>query len=109
MKYVTHNDESIDVNGSCLQGYITAKYQDLVDAFGKPTSSDGYKVDAEWEIKFEDGTIATIYNWKNGRNYNGNDGLDVEYITEWNIGGFEERAAELVHDVLKFDKNLEVF
>lgn len=102
MNYLTHNDESIDVdvNGTCLQGYITAKYQDLVAAFGKPTPSDGYKSDAEWEIKFENGTVATVYNWKNGRNYKGNDGLDVEYITQWNIGGFDDTVVGLVERVL---------
>ena len=85
--FETHNDISINANGTCLQGYITAHYYQLVDIFGEPTESDGYKVDAEWYIEFEDGTVGTIYNWKNGPNYCGADGTPVEYITEWNVGG----------------------
>ena len=85
--FETHNDISINSNGTCLQGYINAHYYDLLETFGEPTESDGYKVDAEWRIEFEDGTVATIYNWKNGPNYCGADGTPVEYITEWNVGG----------------------
>jgi len=103
MKYVTHNDTHIETNHSCFQDAIMASYRDLVTAFGKPRPGDGEKTDVEWEIKFEDGTIATIYNWKNRND------LISKDIIKWNIGGFKERAAELVHDVLKFDKNLEVF
>ena len=103
MNYITHNNTEIDINESHLQGYITAKYRDLVALFGAPTTGDGHKVDAEWNIQFEDETIATIYNWKNGRNYNrdSGDGLDVEYITDWNIGGFNERAVELIKQALE--------
>ncbi|HAT65157.1 MAG TPA: hypothetical protein DCS66_11235, partial [Flavobacteriaceae bacterium] len=54
--FETHNDISINSNGTCLQGYINAHYYDLLETFGEPTESDGYKVDAEWYIEFEDGT-----------------------------------------------------
>ena len=85
--FETHNETEVRVAGTCLQGYINATYQELIDVFGKPTKSDGYKVDAEWLIEFEDGTVATVYNWKNGPNYCGAEGTPVEYITEWNVGG----------------------
>ena len=85
--FKTHNDTEIQVGGTCLQGYINGHYHDLLETFGEPTESDGYKVDAEWVLEFADGTVATIYNWKNGINYWGADGTPVECITEWNIGG----------------------
>lgn len=88
------------VSGTHLQGYIYEDYDRLVEAFGEPSEGDGYKVDAEWIIEFDDGTVATIYNWKNGRNYCGGDGLDVEAITDWHIGGRSKRAVELVQAVL---------
>jgi len=87
LMFETHNETEVRVAGTCLQGYINATYQELIDVFGKPTKSDGYKVDAEWLIEFEDGTVATVYNWKNGLNYCGADGTPVEYITRWNVGG----------------------
>ena len=78
-----------DVNGTSLKGYLNAQYGILVTVFGEPhhTNLDG-KVQVEWELEFEDGTIATIYDWKEYQ--------PVEYVTEWHIGGHEKRAVELV-------------
>ena len=83
--FETHNDIAINSSGTCLQGYINTHYYDLIETFGEPTESDGYKVDAEWIIEFEDGTVGTVYNWKNGLNYCGVDGTPVEYNTEWHV------------------------
>ena len=79
-------------NGSSLKGHLPhTTYDDLVCTFGQPTCDvgDGYKTDCEWLVEFEDGTIATIYNWKNGYNYCGVDGKAVEDITHWNVGGHD--------------------
>jgi hypothetical protein len=82
------NDPSTPISGTCFQGYICATYSQLLDKFGSPGNSfDSYKTDAEWVIEFDDGTVATIYNWKDGKNYCGDSGLEVEDITEWHIGG----------------------
>lgn len=90
MAFITHNDQPqiyMNAGGTSLQGYIEAKYADLVALFGKPTDGDAEKVDAEWYVQFEDGTFATIYNWKTGKNYKGAGGLPVEKIKDWHIGG----------------------
>jgi hypothetical protein len=96
MNFTTHNTAEIDINGSCLQGEITAGYAELVSLFGKPHDGDGYKVDAEWDIRFEDGTVATIYNWKNGKNYCDKDGTPTEQITDWHVGGDHKRCVDKV-------------
>lgn len=96
MNFTTHNTSEIDINGTCLQGEITAGYDELVGLFGKPHDGDGYNVDAEWDIRFEDGTVATIYNWKNGKNYYGEDGTPTEQITDWRIGGEHKRCVDKV-------------
>lgn len=96
MNFLTHNSDEINVNGSHLQGYVDAKYSELVSLFGKPHDSDGYKVDAEWNVQFADGTVATIYNYKNGRNYCGSSGSPKEAITNWHIGGFTKQAVDNV-------------
>jgi len=100
MKFTTHNEAVIETSGTHLQGYIQANYADLVSTFGAPTNSDGYKVDAEWQVCFEDGTRATIYNWKNGKNYCGENGLELHEIQDWNVGGFDKFAVERVLRVL---------
>jgi hypothetical protein len=96
MNFTTHNTAEIDINGSCLQGEITAGFAELVLLFGKPHDGDGHKVDAEWDVRFEDGTVATIYNWKNGKNYCGKNGTPTEQITDWHIGGDHKRCVDKV-------------
>ncbi len=91
--------------GTSLQGHINATYDQLVAVFGQPDvftleNSDG-KIDVEWAIAFDNGTVATIYNWKNGKNYCGADGLNVADITRWNVGGNRYNAATLVDAALK--------
>jgi len=96
-----------NANMTSLQGYIRTSYADLVACFGPsdPNSIDDYKSDAGWTITFADGVVATIYNWKDGHNYCGDEGLDVEDITEWHIGGHlgtdaEGRVKEVMGDYL---------
>ena len=79
-----------------VQSELAFVKQYLVKAFGEPFTAIMDKVDAEWTIKFEDGTLATIYNWKNGKNYLGEKGLELSDIGIWNIGGFEKKAVEAV-------------
>ena len=96
MELHVHNKHSSKANGTSLTGYLDVSYQTLVELFGEPTiETDGYKVDAEWHVEFrEENTdwtapedaFATIYNYKNGKNYCGADGLNVEDINSWHVG-----------------------
>jgi hypothetical protein len=109
MSFTTHNTAPIECEGGTwLQGVLTAKYQELVDLFGKPGESDGYKVDAEWRIRFEDGVIATVYNWKDGKNYCGKDGTPTEQIESWHIGGTSTKAVDRVQIALDLHRETKV-
>lgn len=101
MKYITHNDTDIRSDGTHYQGSVDASYGLLCIMFGQPFSGDAYKVDAEWVIEFEDGTIATIYNYKNGINYLGVAGTPTTQISSWHIGGYGVRAAELIQQLVE--------
>ena len=91
-----------EIGGSWLQGYTLSTFQNIIDKLGKPhCNGDAYKSDAQWNLKFEDGTVATLYNWKDGKNYCGADGLNVEDIIEWHIGGFSHDAVDKVEEALK--------
>ena len=79
--------------GTCLQGYIDANYADLCEKLGAHSNGDEYKVDAEWVLRFSDGTIATVYNYKDGKNYCGEDGLDVTLD-----GSFDQLTIDLEVD-----------
>jgi len=100
MEFVTHNEKRIDPNGTFLQGYLSITYDDLVELFGEPETGDGYKVDAEWILQFTDREIATIYNYKNGPNYNFGQG-DVTKITDWHIGGSCKLMVKRVGQITK--------
>jgi hypothetical protein len=84
------NARFTSASGTCLQGYIETTYDELVSVFGEPTTLEGDKVTAEWTIKFSDGTVATIYDWKQLE-------TPMEYYP-WHIGGYTQRAVELVND-----------
>lgn len=106
LKFITHNDDDlIEIGGTCYQGTISANYIDLEDVFGDPLEGDNYKTDAEWVVKFTYGdqeVVATIYNWKNGKSYCGDeDGLDVTDICEWNVGGYNADAFLFVKTALE--------
>lgn len=98
--FLTHNEKKINVSGTSLIGYVNTTYSKLFEKFNEPTNGDGYKIDAEWEIEFPDGEIATIYNWKNGKNYMGSEGYEVDEITYWHIGGFNNSVVERIIKIL---------
>ena len=93
-----------EFGAGCLQGYLAISYARLVEIFGEPNiGNDGpkSKTDAEWKIKFPDCTVASIYNYKNGKNYEGDNGLAVEDITEWHVGGKTKKSLTLIKQVLQ--------
>jgi hypothetical protein len=94
MKKLTKK-EAKAIFGTSLQGYIDISYSSLVNKFGAPTfpDGDGYKVDAEWVLTHL-GTVITIYNYKDGKNYLGGRGKKKEKIRNWHIGGRGERAVD---------------
>jgi hypothetical protein len=87
--------------GSCRQGRIEADYSELVSVFGQPDRGDGYKTDAEWRMRFPDGTLATIYNYCDGVASRGRRGKPVEQIGRWHVGGSSELAVEWIENTLE--------
>ena len=94
IKTTVHKKGSSKANGTSVSGYINTSYYELVEMFGESLgpSSDN-KVDAEWHVTLHpdadtdgDGAFVTIYNYKSGKKYCGESGLDVQNITEWHVG-----------------------
>ncbi len=101
MNYKTHNEKEINVNYTSLVGEIDISYRQLVKLFGRPSDNfDHYKSDAEWSIEFEDGKVATIYNYKDGKNYNGKQGIAKSRIRDWHIGGHDKDAYDRVVQIV---------
>jgi hypothetical protein len=92
--------------GGCLQGvFVGVTYAELCETFGQPNSiGDNYKIDVEWlftasaviDGKYHRDVNVSIYNWKNGPNYNREEGFKVEYIEEWHVGGRNSANKDIV-------------
>lgn len=100
MKFTTVTDPNT-FYPSHLVGYVTSTRRALEERFGKPFTysqydSDG-KVTTEWILEFEDGVVATIYDWK--RYSYGSPALDEDY--KWHIGGLEDKATPYVLEALE--------
>lgn len=91
-------------NGTHLQGYVNATYEQLVATFGPPNQDgDDYKVAFEWVLETDDGQLITIYPWKNTLLYG--DGLPSPETmkrinTNWHIGGKSPNVVAAIHAAL---------
>jgi hypothetical protein len=91
-----HLENCSEINFSCLQGYVNTTYDNLVKTFGEPTLRDGDKTTVEWQLKFYNGDVVTIYD------YNQWDTPTGYY--DWHIGGFNKNAQYLVEKALFFKR-----
>jgi hypothetical protein len=101
MKFVI--DDNI-VGGTCLQGYLNMPFSRLVAVLGEPGEGDGYKVAFEWQLRFDDGTVATIYDYKVSSLYDDESAPTPETMrtnefSDWHVGGNSKRALELVTEL----------
>ena len=102
-----YTDMAKVISGTHGIGSILARYDDIVAVYGKPfTRLPENKMDVQWIVETEHG-IATIYNYKDGKAYLGEKGLDIRAIKRWHIGGsghgravFKEIQTSL-HDYVK--------
>ena len=93
MEYKTHNQTTIPSIGTSYQGEINIKHTTLKKLFGEPLLGDGYKVQEEWGIVFNDGLVATIYDWK--------EDCLPEHVTCWHIGGRDFEAVARIDEIIK--------
>lgn len=97
MNYQTHNqNDLININGTHLKGCVVTDYDTLKRIFGAPitgASGDG-KVRAEWDLKFEDDLIATIYDWKE---YD----KTLDQVRTWHIGGHHSEVVDRIRMIVR--------
>lgn len=104
-------EKAEDVTMTHLQGKFAMAYDALVCALGEPhykyevephtahiTGID--KTDIEWAFKLPSGAVCTVYNWKDGIAYCGSDGIPVEHLREWHVGGHFQSVVDELADVI---------
>ena len=86
---------SSKANGTSYKGEVETYYHKLLEVFGKPTVTSTNvwdKVTCEWVIQFEDGLIATVYDWKVGETP-----MD---LYDWHIGGTSSEVVKRIIDLV---------
>lgn len=92
---IKKTNKSLD--GTSFHGAtFSATLADLQIILGAPnhTSDHHDKVQNEWEMELEDGTVFSVYDWKEYRRY-----TDKETI-EWHIGGMDQKDTFVAQDTL---------
>lgn len=103
------NTHGTPVNGSSNQGTIRITYDNLVKAFGVPKKGRevNHKIGVEWDLDFKVGKkkiSVNIYDWKQNKEYvksirgeeEGEEGLDPQDITLWEVGGKYPESLHIV-------------
>lgn len=93
MNYNFEVSQDWEGDGTCLQDRISVGYHTLVDLFGIPQEGDGHRTQVEWAIVFEDGEVATIYDWKENNK-------PVGFVGQWNLGGKSSVAPNRVKELI---------
>lgn len=94
MNYTTL-DDMMATNGTHLVGTAITDFFTICNIFGEPQRyMDADKVQVEWAIQFDDGKVATIYDWKEYT-------TPAEMVTDWHIGGHDPEVALRVKQILR--------
>ena len=92
---IKKTNKSLD--GTSFHGAtFSATLADLQVILGAPNGGGDHhdKVQNEWELELEDGTVFSVYDWKEYRRY-----TDKETI-EWHIGGMNQKDTFVAQDTL---------
>jgi hypothetical protein len=86
------NKPSIDINGTCLQGYLNAEYSFLKERLGEPLKGHD-KCTAQWHIEFQNKEVATVYDWKTSQT--------PKEKYHWHVGGKNKKVLKEVANLLE--------
>lgn len=87
-------------NGTHLQGYLTTTYEKLLEILGTPQEGSD-KTNVEWAIQFEDGKVATIYDWKLSSVPSG--------LYDWHVGGHSLQILDHLEEALDIPTRVNSF
>jgi hypothetical protein len=97
----THNAlaQPININNTSLMGSIAATERQLISLFGSPIRYERGEGNStrDWHLLFDDGTVATIYDWHT----DGFAPLNPGESYNWRIGARVRSAVWNVHDIFR--------
>jgi hypothetical protein len=90
-----------NANMTSLKGEFPITFAELVEIFGEPKyGPNDFNLDkttCEWVLTFEDGTVATIYDYKTDRT--------PMWGYDWHIGGHDTKAYTHVVDTITLHRD----
>ena len=98
-------EKNNNMDGTHLVGRVETTYKNLVEKLGPPHhdyQTEPNKTSVEWSLRFpKTNDVVTIYNWKDGKNYLGDDeGDEIENITDWHIGCYNSKVVPMIKEVI---------
>lgn len=88
-------EKDANINMTSFKGYVISNFSELTAVFGQPDDgpdADCDKVTCCWRLQFEDGEVASIYDWKERH---------TPYQRyDWHIGGHSEVVVERIQSIL---------
>lgn len=84
-----------DLDSTHLVGNVVTDRRKLQAVFGPPGPGDGDKVTTEWLLKFADGTVASIYDYRLDK------APHMDEVYDWHVGGHSDAALERVEETLR--------
>ena len=103
MNYETSTDWS-KARETCLRGHVDTSYERLRSLFGEPDGWDQYKTSTHWIILFEDGMVATIYDYKDTTLYSPDElspkALRALKSYDWHIGGTADSVVDRIQELV---------
>jgi hypothetical protein len=89
------NMPGASITGTSFKGTIQAQLWELLAVFGTPIQlPDPPRVTYEWRIKFDDGLVVAIYDWKQGP-------VAHNEVVTWHIGAQHTWLVERVHEAFR--------
>lgn len=85
-----YETDGVGIGGTRRVGTLKASKKELRRHFGEPSTSYP-KSSAHWQVRFADGTVTTIYDYRESNRH----AEDTETV-EWSIGGQGEGSVELL-------------
>lgn len=105
LPFLTHLDgvHTLPVD-TFLVGSIQATRAQMTKAFGKPLVRGGSRASNEWHLAFEDGTVATVYDFRRCAEGQGDD-----TPIAWTVGGQRAMVLTRVHMAFRQQMSLSAF
>jgi hypothetical protein len=85
-----YETDGVGIGGTRRVGTVRASRKELRRHFGEP--SNGYpKTTYHWSVRFPDGTVATIYDYRQSNRH-----ASEDETVKWSVGGQNSDAIELL-------------